>query len=376
MLGTHSGVVNVKAYYINLDRRTDRRRQFEEVCRCAGIDVERFPAIDGTTVELPRGRDEDDRGIYASLLSHRAVIEGARKLRLPAVMIFEDDAVFPEWFVGEASHFLSVVPADWGMIYFGGHGWPRRWSHIVGPVLRGTNIQNIECYVVRDSAFDRVVDELERAVAVHGRWADEVIRDLQVEIPTYTMLNPIVTQRADYSDNYRTTSNYFHSRCDIPGWFTDAEGAEYLRQVRRFDKPVVAELGTYKGRSASFIAEAVQRRGGTLICVDLWNCEPSVWGDFEWWMNAAGLRDCVTTIRTDTVEAARIFADQHFDLVLHDSDYSYEAVRREIGVWLPKVRPGGTVMGYGGSTAGVRQAVDEIFGQRVRFVESLWICEI
>ena len=234
---------------------------------------------------------------------------------------------------------------------------------------------------MRNRAYDRVVDALERASGIPSRWADQVLRDVQDEIPTYTMLNPIVGQRADYSDNYRRNSSYYDSRCDIPGWFTDVEGAEYLRQVRRFDKPIVAELGTYKGRSASFIAEVVHRRGGMLFCVDLWNCEPSVWADFEWWMNAAGLRHCVFTVRTDTAEAAGFFADQHFDLVMHDADHSYEAVKREIQAWRPKVRSGGVIMGHDytnlhGNYPGVRQAVDEIFGDKVRSVESLWICEV
>lgn len=371
----------MKAYCINLDRRTDRRQQFEAMCRCAGTEVERFCAIDGRTVDLPHGRGQGDRGIYASLQSHKAVIERARNLCLPEVMIFEDDAVFPEWFVEETDYFLSIVPTDWGMIYFGGHGWPRRWSHISGPVLRGTNIHNIECYVVRNTAYDRVVGELERASGVPGRWADEVLCDLQDEIPTYTMLNPIVGQRRDYSDNYGRNSNYYDSRCDIPGWFTDAEGAEYLRQVRKFGKPAVAELGTYKGRSASFIAELVHRREGMLFCVDLWNCEPSVWGDFEWWMNVAGLRHCVNTLRIDTAQAASIFADGHFDLVMHDADQSYAAIKREIQAWRSKVRPGGIIMGHDytnahGSYPGVRRAVNEIFGDKVRSVESLWICEV
>ena len=133
----------MKAYYINLDRRTDRRQHFEAECQRARVGAERFSAIDGMTVELPQGRGEGDRGIYASLLSHKAVIEKARSLCLPEVMIFEDDAVFPEWFVDETTYFLSIVPADWGMIYFGGHGWPRRWSHVSGPVLRGTNIHHL-----------------------------------------------------------------------------------------------------------------------------------------------------------------------------------------------------------------------------------------
>lgn len=371
----------MKAFYINLDRRTDRRQHFEAMCRRAGIEAERFRAIDGKTLELPRGHAQADSGIYASLLSHKAVIERARNLCLPEVMIFEDDAVFPEWFVEETNYFLSIVPADWGMIYFGGHGWPRRWSHVSGTVLRCTDIHNMECYVVRSTAYDRVVDEMERASGIPRRWTDQVLCHLQVEIPTYTMLNPIVGQRWDYSDNYDRICNYYDSRCDIPGWFTDAEGVEYLRQVRRFEKPRVAELGTYKGRSASFIAEWVHRRGGTLFCVDLWNCEPSVWEDFEWWMNAAGLRHCVCTLRLDTAEAASVFADGEFDLVMHDAEQSYDAIKREIQAWRPKVRTGGIMMGHDYTKAhnnypGVRRAVNEIFGDKVRSAESLWICEV
>jgi predicted O-methyltransferase YrrM len=379
--GSATKEAEMKAYCINLNRRTDRRTQFESMCRRAGVDVERFPAIDGFDVELPHSRGEGDRGIYGSLLSHMAVIQRARDLGLPEVMVFEDDAVFPEWFLEETNYFFSIVPADWGMIYFGGHGWPRRWSHVSGPVLRGTNIHHLECYVVRNTAYDRVIDELERTSGTSGRWADQVLRDLQAEIPTYTMLNPIVGQCADYSDNFRRPSNYYDSRCDIPGWFTDAEGAEYLRQVRRFDKPTVAELGTFKGRSASFIAEPIHRRGGMLYCVDLWDCEPSVWGDFQWWMNATGLRHCALSLRTDSAEAASFFPDEHFDLVFHDADHSYDAVKREIQAWRPKVRSGGVIMGHDytdlhGDYPGVKRAVHESFGDDVRSVESLWICEV
>lgn len=367
----------MNGFFINLDRRMDRRRRFEDTCARAAIAVERFSAVDGRTVTLPSARGEGDRGIYASLLSHRGVLELARERRLPEVMVFEDDAVFPEWFASEVEHFMSLVPADWGLVYFGGHGWPRRWSHVRGPVLRGTNIQNIECYVARDTVYDRLAEALDTAAPIPSRWADEVLKDLQGEIPTYTLLNPPVRQALDHSDNYGRTGNYYDSRCDIPGSFTDIEGEEYLRQVRRFPCPVVAQLGAYKGRSASFVAELVHRRGGALFCIDRWDCEPKVWGDFEWWMNATGLRPCLDAIRKDTADAARFFADGCFDLVLHDGDQTDLGVRREITAWLPKLRPGGVVLVHDyanvhGAYPGVKRAVDELLGPPDRLVESLW----
>ncbi len=371
----------MKAYYINLDRRQDRRRQFEATCQIAGIAVERFAAIDGKEIEVPPTRGEGGRGIYASLLSHKAVIEQARDMGLPEVLIFEDDALFPEWFSHEVEYFMSLVPDDWGLIYFGGHGWPRRWEHVAGPVLRSTNVQNIDCYAVRHWVYDRVIDELERAGSMEHRWADEVLRDLQDQIPTYTLLNPLVTQSLGFSDNYRQQANDHHSRCDIPGWFTDREGQEYQRQVRRFESPAVVELGTYKGRAASFVAELIHRRGGLFICIDTWDCQPTVWGDFQWWMNATGLHRYVNTMRGDSAQTGRLFAADTFDLVMIDADHRYEAVKRDIEVWRPKVRPGGVMMGHDYTHLhaihpGVKRAVDQMFDTPPTVVESLWIHQL
>jgi len=66
--------------YINLDRRTDRRAEFEAECDRLGITVERFSAcID------PRGPS------YGCTLSHLTVLKCARERGYPSVLIFEDD---------------------------------------------------------------------------------------------------------------------------------------------------------------------------------------------------------------------------------------------------------------------------------------------
>ncbi len=44
--------------------------------------------------------------------------------------------------------------------------------------------------------------------------------------------------------------------------------------------------------------------------------------------------------------AARIFKDGSCDLVFIDGDHSYEAAKRDIEMWLPKVKPGGILCGH------------------------------
>lgn len=85
----------------------------------------------------------------------------------------------------------------------------------------------------------------------------------------------------------------------------------------------------------------------------------------------------VTKLRRDAVEAAGLFPDGVIDLVYLDADHAYEAVRRHLRAWLPKVRPGGWLAGhdYGQPEHdGVRRAVDEVLGGPPphRFPDTSW----
>jgi hypothetical protein len=51
------------AFYINLEKREDRRKEFEEECKKMEITVERFPAI------------ERSRGILGCHLSHITILK-------------------------------------------------------------------------------------------------------------------------------------------------------------------------------------------------------------------------------------------------------------------------------------------------------------
>lgn len=66
-------------------------------------------------------------------------------------------------------------------------------------------------------------------------------------------------------------------------------------------------------------------------------------------------------------EAAKQFPDGLLDLVFIDADHTYEAVKEDISLWLPKIRIGGMITGHDYhktgniSHNGVKRAVDEKF---------------
>lgn len=76
---------------------------------------------------------------------------------------------------------------------------------------------------------------------------------------------------------------------------------------------------------------------------------------------AAGI---VEVHRTTSAEAASLFADGYFDWVYVDGDHLHEAVRSDLELFAPKVRPGGLLAGDdyglpGWWEDGVTRAVDE-----------------
>ena len=104
---------------INLDRRLERWRQMQDKFYQHGIhSVRRFAAIDGETVMIP-ATWPGTPGAYGCLLSHLQVVSEAKRLGLPSVLIFEDDVVFDGQFEQKFSDYVSQLPADWDMLFFG-----------------------------------------------------------------------------------------------------------------------------------------------------------------------------------------------------------------------------------------------------------------
>ena len=69
-------------------------------------------------------------------------------------------------------------------------------------------------------------------------------------------------------------------------------------------------------------------------------------------------------IRKSSFDAVNDFEDESIDIVFIDANHSYESVKNDIDLWLPKVKTGGVLSGhdYSISFFGVIQAVNEKMG--------------
>jgi len=74
--------------------------------------------------------------------------------------------------------------------------------------------------------------------------------------------------------------------------------------------------------------------------------------------------DRAIILRMYSVEAEKIIKDNSLDFVFIDGDHSYAGVKKDIKLWLPKVKKGGWIGGHDYNHSrlpGVKKAVDEVF---------------
>ena len=117
-----------KAFYINLDRRTDKRERMERVLKEAGIGAERFPAIEHKEKVLSIYGiwmdSEYYRKTYGCLESHLKVLETALQRNASSVLVMEDDILLqkPPDACKEMLAGLGGVPWDAFWFYGGEKG--------------------------------------------------------------------------------------------------------------------------------------------------------------------------------------------------------------------------------------------------------------
>jgi hypothetical protein len=138
------------------------------------------------------------------------------------------------------------------------------------------------------------------------------------------------------------------------------------------------EIGPFKGKSSSFMAVEIINSGKNIKfdCVDNWKGNPEhhangPWPDqdvingtvFEQFTkNMKPVEGNYTAISMDSVEAAKLYADQSLDFVFIDGNHSYESVKADIIAWTPKIKPGGILAGneFRALWPDLRRAVEEL----------------
>jgi hypothetical protein len=183
----------MNALYINLDRRTDRRQQFEEECGKLNLSVERFPAVDRTP------------GALGCAHSHRNALRLAKERGYPAVMIFEDDF---EFLVSrrEFHDILTHLPEDYDVVMLSYDLQKSEpYNERFGRVLE---VQSASGYIVSSKFYDTLLATWDRAVECYEKepychWLyinDQSWKPLQPISRWYYSLIRVGKQRPSWSD--------------------------------------------------------------------------------------------------------------------------------------------------------------------------------
>jgi len=181
-----------------------------------------------------------------------------------------------------------------------------------------------------------------------------------------------------------------HFYKNVEGWFSEEDIIYYKEMFDKFNGPAhFVEIGSYKGRSSSFMAVEIANSGKDIKfdCVDTWEGSPEhqLGGILEdadvvndtmfdvFKKNMEPVNGYYNTLRMTSVEASKLYEDNSLDFVFIDADHQYESVVEDILSWFPKVKNGGIIGGhdYHLGAPGVIQASRQIL-KGVRSIGDCW----
>ena len=154
----------------------------------------------------------------------------------------------------------------------------------------------------------------------------------------------------------------------VEGWLSDAQGrALFFAAAETDGRGAIVEIGSWKGRSTTWLASGAHLAGRRVYAIDPHRRSREYPGaetldEFLGTLARNGLAAVVEPLVMTSEEAASRI-EGPVELLFIDGDHSYEAVRRDAELWLPRLIEGGTVMFHDAATAaysGPRRVVREM----------------
>jgi len=143
----------------------------------------------------------------------------------------------------------------------------------------------------------------------------------------------------------------------------DLRGAYLESLIKKHNWTRGAELGVWYGKTYFRLLENCPAL--TLVGVDNWDPKYPHFAHHknqeanraEVYANAAKYGPRAVIMEMDMSAAARLIPDESLDFVFIDGDHTYDGCRRDIEVWLPKIKPAGWITGHDYLWPGVNEAV-------------------
>ena len=147
-------------FYLNLDKRTERKEAFESRSKEAGFQVERFPAIQLKEQDVPNPFNGVNWHIKISCTtSHFEMIREAKRRGWKNCLIFEDDCIFEEGFMDKVKICIEELKdMKWDIFYMGGE--PNGVCESVSTNLAKctAGMYGTHAYAINESFYDRIIN--------------------------------------------------------------------------------------------------------------------------------------------------------------------------------------------------------------------------
>ncbi|EKD69462.1 MAG: hypothetical protein ACD_47C00113G0005 [uncultured bacterium] len=177
--------------------------------------------------------------------------------------------------------------------------------------------------------------------------------------------------------DYLYLTLFFRSENKIFTHLTQAEKIKLLELAAGSPVGSFVEIGSYLGASSCFIAAGIKRAGGKskLYCVDTWRNDSMSEGPRdtfdEFMKNTFGYKELIVPVR-NTSEAAAKLLTERINFLFIDGGHSYEAVKADVELWLPKLNSGAVAIVHDyGWAEGVKKVVNENIKPLVSKADSL-----
>jgi len=205
-------LTEAKLYYINLDVRNDRRKQFEEQTALQFMPpIERINAIHGLSINVNTNKkialntrvqvatqyrrshyEIHSRGALGASLSHYETWKRFLKSDSKYALIMEDDALLPATFSLMIHDCAKDLPPTWDIWIIGWNFNPSDTTHVdASPFKQVIHFLGAHCYIINKRAAKFLVKEMfpienhvehfiSNVAFIHGL---RIVRDIRLHMP-------------------------------------------------------------------------------------------------------------------------------------------------------------------------------------------------
>lgn len=184
-------------YVINLKHRVDRKDHI--INELKKVKCETYKLIEGIDGNDLINTTKLSNGMLGLNHTYLKIYDEWSKEKNDTILIIEDDCVFLENFNKDLHLYMTNVPEDWDMVYFGGnHNYHMgsKTEQINSYCIKLNNTYTAHCVLLKSYVFEELIQNIKDMTIEN----DVMMSNLQKKYNSYSSVKNITTQVIGFSN--------------------------------------------------------------------------------------------------------------------------------------------------------------------------------